>query len=88
MGSWFDEAKAIVDSAAITAGRDPASLGMEGRVSWSDGGVDHILDQAQSWRDARATHFSINTMGAGFGSVEDHLGALEGAAQALGLSRA
>jgi probable F420-dependent oxidoreductase len=87
MGSWFDEAKAIVDSAAITAGRDPASLGMEGRVSWSDGGVDHILDQAQGWRDARATHFSINTMGAGFGSVEGHLGALESAARALGLSR-
>src|SRR3954468_14232001 len=33
-GPKLDEARAIVDGAAREAGRDPASLGMEGRVSW------------------------------------------------------
>ena len=85
MGPWFDEAKAIVDRAAIEAGRDPASLGIEGRVSWSGGGVEHIAEEAQRWRDAGATHLSVNTMGASLKSVDDHLGALAKAASALGL---
>ena len=36
-GPKLDEARAIVAEAAVEAGRDPATLGMEGRVSWSDG---------------------------------------------------
>lgn len=75
-GPRLDEAKAIVETAAVAAGRDPGDLGMEGRVTYGDGGVGQVVDHVQRWQDAGATHVSVNTMGAGFGSVHDHLDAL------------
>ena len=75
-GPELDEARAIVAEAAATAGRDPASLGMEGRVQLADAGVDKLVDQVGRWRDAGATHLSINTMNAGLGPVDGHLDAL------------
>lgn len=85
-GARLDEARAIVDQAAAEAGRDPASIGMEGRVSWGEGGTDKLVDQIGRWRDAGASHVSINTMGAGLRSVDEHLDALAMAAKGLGLS--
>jgi probable F420-dependent oxidoreductase len=82
-GPKLDEARAVVDEAAHGAGRDPGALGMEGRVSWSDAGVGKLVDQVGRWRDAGATHLSINTMNAGLGSVNGHLDALAAAAAAL-----
>jgi hypothetical protein len=85
-GPRLDEAKAIVDGAAIEAGRDPSDLGMEGRATWdATGGVDLLVKHVAKWRAAGATHLSINTMGAGLGSVDGHLGALAAGAAALGL---
>ena len=81
----LDEARAIVDAAAVAAGRDPAAIGMEGRVSWTAGGAEKLVDHVGRWRAAGATHVSINTMGAGLGSVDGHLTALTAAAEALGL---
>ena len=55
-GPKLDEARAIVAEAAVEAGRDPATLGMEGRVSWSEDGVDKLVDQVGRWREpARPT---------------------------------
>ncbi|HTK17131.1 MAG TPA: LLM class F420-dependent oxidoreductase [Acidimicrobiia bacterium] len=85
-GSALDAARAVVEQAATEAGRDPATLGMEGRVSWTDAGVDKLVDHIGRWRAAGATHVSINTMNAGLGSVDGHLAALTEAAGALGLS--
>src|SRR5438067_4990700 len=61
-GPKLDEARAIVDQAARDAGRDPSTLGMEGRVSWTDAGLEKVVEQVGRWRDAGATHVSINTM--------------------------
>ena len=55
------------------AGRDPSSIGMEGRVSWTADGVDKLVHHVGRWREADATHVSINTMGAGLATVDDHL---------------
>jgi probable F420-dependent oxidoreductase len=85
-GERLDEARAIVDQAAVEAGRDPAQIGMEGRVSWTDAGADKLADHAGRWRTAGASHLSINTMGVGLGGVDGHLAALEQAAGALGLA--
>jgi len=82
-GPKLDEARAIVRGAAVDAGRDPDALGMEGRISWDEGDVDKLVRQAGRWRDADATHLAVNTMGAGLGSVEDHLAALAKASEAL-----
>jgi probable F420-dependent oxidoreductase len=82
-GAPLDEALALVAEGAEAAGRDPASIGMEGRVSWTADGVDKLVHQVGRWREADATHVSINTMGAGLATVDDHLEVLATAAAAL-----
>ena len=84
-GPQLEQARALVEEGALEVGRDPASLGLEGRVSWDGDGAEAILDTAGAWREAGATHLSINTMGAGLRSVEDHLSVLAATASALGL---
>ena len=85
-GPALEAARAVVEQAASEAGRDPAALGMEGRVSWTDAGVDKLVDHIGRWRAAGASHVAVNTMNAGLGPVDGHLAALTAAAGALGLS--
>jgi probable F420-dependent oxidoreductase len=80
-GPQLDEARRIVAEGAAEAGRDPASLGMEGRISWQQD-QDKLAAAMRQWQDADATHLSVNTMGAGLKTVEDHLAALAAAAEA------
>jgi probable F420-dependent oxidoreductase len=87
-GGDLDEARAIVEQAALEAGRDPATMGMESRVSWGDGGAGALAEDAERWRQAGATHLSVNTMRAGLATVDDHLRALGEAARALGVQPA
>jgi probable F420-dependent oxidoreductase len=91
---WFPQAQpgpalqhaiTVVHDAAAQAGRDPTTIGMEGRVQLSDVGADGVADRVQAWRGAGATHVAIGTMGAGLGTVEDHLVALSTVAEALAL---
>jgi probable F420-dependent oxidoreductase len=84
-GPRLDEARAVVEEAALAAGRDPATLGMEGRISCGAEGVGKLVEHADRWQKAGASHVSVNTMGAGFGSVGEHLDALALTAEALGL---
>ena len=85
-GPRLDEARAVVEQAAAEAGRDPATLGMEGRVSWhGEGGLATLTEHVGRWRAAGATHVSVNTMGAGLASVDDHLAVLADAAEAIGV---
>lgn len=86
-GPELDAARAVVVKAATDAGRDPDALGMEGRVSFgSRPDADAVLAQIEAWRQTGASHVSVNTMGSGFDSVDEHLRALETLAQALSLS--
>jgi probable F420-dependent oxidoreductase len=85
-GPKLDEARGIVEAAAKGAGRDPSAIGIEGRVSWVPAGTAELLQQVGSWRDAGATHLSVNTMRAGLGTVDDHLTVLAEVAAALGLA--
>jgi alkanesulfonate monooxygenase SsuD/methylene tetrahydromethanopterin reductase-like flavin-dependent oxidoreductase (luciferase family) len=84
-GPQLDEARKILEQAAVEAGRDPGRIGMEGRVSWR-GQPEEIADHARRWREAGATHLSVNTMGAGLASADDHLAALASVAEALRVS--
>jgi hypothetical protein len=84
-GPKLDAALAIVESAAIGAGRDPSEILMEGRMKWRPQLRDNIAI-VESWSVAGASHLAINTMRAGFESVEDHLNALGQIASELGLS--
>jgi probable F420-dependent oxidoreductase len=80
-GPQLDGARQIVTEAAVEAGRDPASLGMEGQLRWQED-QDKLAAAMQQWQHAGATHLSVNTMGAGFRTVDDHLAALATAAEA------
>jgi probable F420-dependent oxidoreductase len=85
-GPRLDESRAIVDEGARSAGRDPKDLGMEGRVTWTEAGAEVLVDHVGRWRQAGASHLSINTMGASLATVDDHIAALAVAAEALDLS--
>jgi probable F420-dependent oxidoreductase len=74
-GPELEAALAIVESAAIGAGRDPSEILMEGRMKWRPELSDNVA-VVESWSAAGASHLAINTMSAGFESVEDHLHAL------------
>ncbi|HLI51893.1 MAG TPA: LLM class F420-dependent oxidoreductase [Thermomicrobiaceae bacterium] len=65
------------------AGRDPAKLGMEARISPRDTNPDEWRRQLDGWRDLGATHLSINTMGMGLKSPRDHIAAIERVAREL-----
>jgi probable F420-dependent oxidoreductase len=84
-GPELDQARAVVSQAATEAGRDPATLGMEGRITWR-GDAGELAGQAARWQDAGASHVSINTMGAGLATLDDHLAALAEAARVLRLT--
>src|SRR6266550_1772046 len=58
------------------AGRDPATVGIEARMNAREGDLDEWVRQTEGWRDLGATHISINTMGAGFKSLRDHINAI------------
>jgi probable F420-dependent oxidoreductase len=82
-GPKLEQALHEVAQAATEAGRDPAQIAMEGRVSWN-GNADDLADGLRVWAEAGASHVSINTMNAGLASVDDHLGALSIAAETAG----
>lgn len=67
------------------SGRDPASLGIEARISTSTGDLSECLRQTEAWQALGATHASLNTMNTGYTSLEQHLDILSKYAQALKL---
>jgi hypothetical protein len=80
-GPRLDEARRIVTETAAQAGRDPASPGMEGYLRWQQD-RDKLRAAMRQWQDTGATHLSVNTMGAGLKTIDDHLAALATAAEA------
>ena len=81
-GPELDEAREVVDSAAVAAGRDPAAIGMEGRVSWN-GNPAAVRSELAAWSAAGASHVSINTMGSGLATLDEHLNVLGTVAESL-----
>jgi probable F420-dependent oxidoreductase len=57
-------------------GRDPDTFGLEARVNAGDGDLNEWMRQTEGWRKLGATHISLNTMGAGFKSPQEHIDAL------------
>jgi probable F420-dependent oxidoreductase len=75
-GPGLDYAREQVTRAGVSAGRNPESLGMEGRVGWT-GDPDKVATEIAAWKAAGASHLSVNTMKAGLANVDEHLTALE-----------
>lgn len=85
-GEDLERALDIIADAAEAADRDPAAIGMEGRVSWNPTDPDRFARQVERWRDAGATHLTIDTMYTGQHGVDGHLAALTRAAGIVGVS--
>jgi probable F420-dependent oxidoreductase len=62
---------------ARAAGRDPASIGIEGRVSIANSTPDTWAQHAEDWGAVGATHLSVNTMRAGLQTPDAHIAAIE-----------
>ena len=75
-GEDLDHALEVIGAAARDAGRDPETIGMEGRARWDPADPEKAIRQLERWRAAGATHVSVDTMRAGLDGVDAHLEAL------------
>jgi probable F420-dependent oxidoreductase len=67
------------------AGRDPSTLGMEGRLSLAGTPPDEWITQVQGWQEAGATHLAVGTSGGSLSSPQEHLGAIQRFKEVVGL---
>jgi alkanesulfonate monooxygenase SsuD/methylene tetrahydromethanopterin reductase-like flavin-dependent oxidoreductase (luciferase family) len=86
-GGDLERAVDVVATSAASVGRDPSTIGMEGRVTWNPDDPDRFARQVDRWRSVGATHLSIDTMRTGQAGVDDHLAALARAAELLEITR-
>jgi probable F420-dependent oxidoreductase len=75
-GAGLSEARELVAEGARTVGRDPATINFEGRIAYAPDGSERLATHAERWREAGASHISVNTMGAGCDGVDAHITAL------------
>jgi len=68
---------------AREAGRDPAAIGVEARLTVSMTPEEQWHDYAEQWRALGATHLSVNTMNLGLATLADHVALLARVKQAL-----
>ena len=57
-------------------GRDISEVGIEGSMSVTGLSEDECFQQVSAWKELGATHLSVNTAGAGFVSLDQHIDAL------------
>lgn len=86
-GDALADALVVIRAGAVEAGRDSGAIGMEGRVTWRRGSADHVADLVEMWREHGASHLSVDTMGDGFLTVDEHLAALTEVSELCGLDR-
>ena len=67
----------VMREAASKAGRDPKSIGIEGRVSYATDKESDWEKIGSAWDEVGATHFSINTMKAGLKGPDQHIEAIK-----------
>lgn len=75
----------LIARTAEMAGRDPASIGLEGRITLRPAAEAEWLEQTEAWRTAGATHMAINTMGQG-STPDQHIATVARYAEIVGLA--
>lgn len=82
---WFpllapdDKCRTLVQTIrgyAQEVGRDPNTIGIEGRIPYGLGSPETWLKEIDAWKKLGATHVSLNTMKAGFTSPAAHIQAI------------
>ena len=85
-GDTLERSRSLVEASARESGRDPSTIGMEGRISLAPGAESQWVEQTEAWRAAGATHLSINTMNQGR-TPRQHIETTRRYAEVLGLAR-
>lgn len=89
---WFplmapdDKCRASIEkirSYAREAGRDPTSIGIEGRIMIGQRSPEDWRKETSAWKELGATHVTVNTMKAGLTSPTGHLEAIKRFQQAV-----
>ena len=75
-GGGLETALETIREGAAEAGRDMSRFQFEGRVEYATRDHDKMAEHARRWREAGASHLSINTMHAGLQGVDAHIAAL------------
>ena len=73
-----DDGKALLErfhNFVAEAGREPSDVGIDARVAVSDG-MNVALENCRKWDDLGADYVGVNTMKAGFTSLDQHIDAL------------
>jgi probable F420-dependent oxidoreductase len=88
---WFpqlppgEKCRAAIEKIATyarDAGRDPKTIGIEGRMTISAASAETWQEQIEAWKELGATHLSVNTMNAGFSNPAAHLDAIRNFSEA------
>jgi probable F420-dependent oxidoreductase len=74
----------VIRDAAEEAGRDPAEIGIEARLSLNAVPQQDWRAYADAWRELGATHLCVNTMNYGLSRPEDHAQVLRDVLPKLG----
>jgi probable F420-dependent oxidoreductase len=74
-----------LDRYLAEAGRSRADIGIEARLKFEPGQPNAWQKLIADWQSAGASHLSINTMGCGFQTPQEHLAALSEFARETGL---
>ena len=69
-----------------TAGRRPTDIGLEPRLRYENGDSSTWTELMHAWESAGATHFTVNSMGAGFTTANEHIQAMQKFARVLGVA--
>lgn len=83
-GDALDRSRTLVEESARMAGRDPSTIGLEGRITLAPDAEEQWVAHTDAWRAAGATHLSINTMGQGRAPSE-HITTVRRYAEVVGL---
>ena len=82
---WFpqfspdEKCRAAIDKIfahARAAGRDPAAIGIEGRLAIGRRPTDEWISDVKAWKQLGATHLTVNTMKAGLATPSAHIEAI------------
>ena len=82
---WFpqlppdEKCRAAIEKIATyarDAGRDPKTIGIEGRMTINTESTQTWHRQIEAWKELGATHLSVNTMKAGFATPAAHIDAI------------
>jgi probable F420-dependent oxidoreductase len=79
----LEEALETVYEGAAEAGRDMRGFQFEGRLEYASRDMETVAEHARRWREAGASHLSVNTMHAGLDGVDAHIAALRNISEAV-----